>query len=73
MSDNNIIVRAPNRTCSNEIRRLVIYNSVKNHMNTNNIASNFMISKKTVQRILTRYHETNETDKHKVGGNKPCK
>ena len=60
-------------TCSNEVRRLVIRSSIEYNQNNNYIANFFRISKKTVQRILSKFRETEETDKLPRGGNKPFK
>ena len=72
MADNNPL-RGPYLTCSNEIRRLVIRASIELHQSNSFIANFFKISIKTVQRILHKFHLTEETDKLPRGGNKPFK
>jgi len=72
MADNNPL-RGAYLTCSNEIRRLVVRASVVNHQSNAEIANNFRISTRTVQRILEKYHRTEQTDKLPRGGNKPFK
>ena len=66
-------VRAPNITCSDAIRRLVINAYTVNYCSTAQIATTFLISQRTVQRIIERFYEDNETDKKKQGGYKPRK
>ena len=68
MSDNNPLIWAY-LTCSTEIRRLVVLASMVNSF----IADNFKISSRTVQRILEKFHRSEETDKLPRGGNKPFK
>ena len=72
MADNNPL-RGAYLTCSNEIRRLVVRASVVNHQSNSFIADNYQISTRTVQRILEKFHRTEETDKLPRGGNKPFK
>ena len=72
MADNNPL-RGAYLTCSNEIRRLVIRASTEYNQSNSFIANLFKISLKTVQRILFKFRETEETDKLPRGGNKPFK
>jgi transposase len=72
MADNNPL-RGAYLTCSNEMRRLVVRASVVNNQNNSLNAENYQISKRTVQRILEKFHRTELTDKLPRGGNKPFK
>jgi hypothetical protein len=72
MGDDNPL-RGVYLTCSNEIRRLVIPASVELNQGNSFIATFYKISIKTVQRILNKFHLTEETDKLPSGGNKPFK
>ena len=72
MADNNPL-RGAYLTCSNEIRRLVVRSSIEYNQSNSYIANFFRISKKTVQRILFKFRETEEIDKLPRGGNKPFK
>jgi transposase len=72
MGDDNPL-RGAYLTCSNEIRRLVIPASVELNQGNSFIAAFYKISIKTVQRILNKFHLTEETDKLPRGGNKPFK
>jgi transposase len=72
MAENNPL-RGAYITCSNEVRRLVVRSSIEYNQSNTYIAEYFQISKKTVQRILFKFRETEETDKLPRGGNKPFK
>ena len=72
MADNNPL-RGVYLTCANEVRRLVVRSSVEYHQSNAYIAEFFNISKRTVQRILSKFHNNEETDKLPRGGNKPFK
>ena len=72
MGDNKPLIGVYS-TCSNEIRRLVIRASVELNQSNAFIANFFKISKRTVQRILLKFHLTEETDKLPRGGKKPFK
>ena len=72
MAENNPL-RGAYITCSNEVRRLVVRSSIEYNQSNTYIAEYFQISKKTVQRILFKFREIEETDKLPRGGNKPFK
>jgi transposase len=72
MADNNPL-RGAYLKCSNEIRRLVVRSSTVSHQSNSIIAVNYQISKRTVQRILEKFHRTEVTDQLPRGGNKPFK
>lgn len=72
MAENNPL-RGAYLTCSSEVRRLVVCSSIEYNQNNSYIANYFRISKKTVERILSKFRETEETDKLPRGGNKPFK
>ena len=55
MADNNPL-RGAYLTCANEIRRLVVRASTEYHQSNSYIAEFFKISKRTVQRILFKFH-----------------
>ena len=68
-----IPLRSPYLTCSNEMRRLVIRASTEYNQSNSFIANLFKILTRTVQRVLHKFHLTEETDKLPRGGNKPFK
>ncbi len=70
MGDDNPL-RGAYLTCSNEIRWLVIYASTELNQDNTFIAAFFKILIRTVQRILNKFHLTEETDKFPRGGKKP--
>jgi hypothetical protein len=72
MGDDNPL-RGVYLTCSNKIRRLVIRASVELNQGKSFFAVFFKISIRPVQRILNKFHLTEETDKLPSGGNKPFK
>ena len=72
MADNNPL-RGAYLTCANEIRRLVVRASTEYPQSNSYIAEFFKISKRTVQRILFKFHNNEEVDKLPRGGKKPFK
>ena len=59
-----------NVTCTNAIRRLLCRAAALNIHTTAELADTFSISRKTVNRILSRFNATDETDKKQQGGYK---
>ena len=69
MGDDNPL-RGAYLTCSNKIRQLVIHASTELNQGNTFISAFFKISSRTVQRILNKFHLTEDTDKLSRGGNK---
>jgi transposase len=64
-------IRAPNMVCDDKMRDLVIHSALVRNLRSVDIAANFLISKRTVDRILQRYRESGQAHKKKHGGYKP--
>ena len=64
-------IRAPNVLCDDRIRGLVVHAAHVINLKTVDIASTFLISPRTVDRILKRYQERGQSNKKQQGGYKP--
>ena len=66
----NVVVRAPYVTTSNEIRRLIVNACTVRNLSTSQISDTFLVPQRTVQRILKLFFDEEVTDKKRQGGHR---